>query len=114
LSKFKQDQKQEVFMSANKYVRGFLFFLVLMLTSAANLLFVAVDSDGDESTPPVIVSFKFVKTPASPSPKLHSHTAPDSVAKDQPHRRPPTAFFANPAHFATSALLSLLTTPLRC
>jgi hypothetical protein len=101
-------------MSANKCVRGFLFLLVLMLTSAANLLFIAVDNDGDESTPPVIVCFKFVKTPASPSPKLHSHTAPDSVAKDQSNRQPATAFFANTAHFATGTLPSLLTISLRC
>lgn len=101
-------------MSANRRVRGFLFFLVLVLTSAANLLSVPVDNDGDASTPPLIVCFKFVKTPQSPGPKLHSHMASYGVAKAEPHRRPATVFFANIAQFATGAVPSLLTTSLRC
>ena len=59
-------------MTVNRCARGFLFFFALMITSVANVLLLPVDADGDESTPPVIITFKFVTTPATPIPNLHS------------------------------------------
>ncbi len=103
-------------MPANRCARGFVFFLVLMLTSIANLLFVPVDSDGDESTPPVIISFKFVSTPTSarPSPRTYSHSAPEAVLKNQLYSKPGTSFSASTVNFAISEILSMPVAPLRC
>ncbi len=103
-------------MSANRCARGFVFFLVLVLTSIANVLFVPVDNDGDESTPPVIISFKFVSTPttASPGPGTYSHSAPEAVLENQLYSKPGTSFFASTVNFAISEILSMPVMPLRC
>jgi len=102
-------------MSGNRCARGFVFYLVLVITGCANLLFVPVDNDGDESTPPLIINFKFV-APQSLHTNQRSCSTVKITAQHQSLKSTAAQFsdFTERPRSAKSEALSSLVIPLRC
>jgi hypothetical protein len=100
-------------MSAIRWARGFVLFFVLVLTSLANLLFVPVDTDGDDSTPPVIFSFKFVASRTAG----HNRQPDLDINRGAASRPEPIASSINLPIILNSSEMATavpLTPPLRC
>jgi hypothetical protein len=98
-------------MSVNRCARSLIFGLVLVLTSAANVLFIPVDNDGDECTPPVIIYLNFV-APRRMNVGARSHSTPRVMRKNQTPFRNAAAFIIA-SRFADNEILIPPNMPLR-
>jgi len=102
-------------MFAQGWARRLLYFFVLALTSLANLLFIPVDNDGDDSTPPVIFSFKFVAPEnTSPTSGAQKNVQNATGSQIEPTKSPVSFSTAFSLHTTEAARITPHITPLRC